>query len=228
MKLWVEKGTWCRKNAREKLAQIDPASIKRIAVIKHGAFGDLLLTRPLLITLRSAFPEARLTLSIISHYTRGAPDDLVDQVHCVPSSKDKAGLRKSLAAYRELGAQDLLFDITASTRSFTLSGLTPARFKIGFQHRGIHKRIYDVAIPRAAYRFEAETFLEQLCPLGIQFDWPPRFDMPVTPLSHERPYVVYFPTASTPDKSWPAERFSALIEQMVEKLPNHNHILLCG
>lgn len=228
MRLTVEKSTWRSKNAREKLARIEPQSVRRIAVIKHAALGDMLLTRPLFITLRSHFPAAELTLSVIGHYLRGSPKDLVDRIHTMPSGKDKPGLLSSLKAFRELGEQDLLFDITASTRSFFLSRLTKARFKIGYQHRGVHRLIYDVAIPRAAYRYEAETFAEQLHPLGIQFDWPPRFEMGVEPLKRDRPYIVYFPTASNLEKSWPAEHFSELLSQLSIEFPSYDHIILSG
>ena len=214
MKLCKEANTWQSKKAAEKLARINNADIKSIVVIKHAAFGDLLLLRPFLVELRKAFPNAKITLSVISHYLRGIPEDLVNHVHVVPSSKEKKGVIDSIKAYKELGPHDLLFDLTASTRSFILSLVTKAQFKIGFQYRSLHKFIYDFAIPRSTYRFEAGTFLEQLCPLGIDYEWPPRFEMQVRGISRDRPYIIYFPTASSPDKSWPADNFSILIRNM--------------
>jgi ADP-heptose:LPS heptosyltransferase len=228
MKLWKEANTWQSNKAAEKLARLERTDIHSIAVIKHAAFGDMLLLRPFLIELRTAFPEARITLSVISHYLRGIPEDLVDRIHVVPSTKEKKGIRYAFKIYKELGSQDLLFDLTASTRSFILSLITKAKFKIGFQYRSLHMFIYDIAIPRSTYRFEAGTFLEQLCPLGINFAWPPQFDMKVSPVIREKPYIVYFPTASSPAKSWPAENFSILIGKMAAELPHHEHIILSG
>jgi ADP-heptose:LPS heptosyltransferase len=228
MKLWKEANTWQSKKAVKKLARIEPTDIHRIVVIKHAAFGDMLLLRPFLIELREAFPHASITLSVISHYLRGIPEDLVDRVHIIPSTKERKGVYDSFKAYKELGPHDLLFDLTASTRSFSLSLLTKAKFKIGFQYRSLHKYIYDIAIPRSAYRFEAGTFLEQLCPLGIAYEWPPRFEMQTTEIKRDKSYIVYFPTASTPDKSWPAQNFSVLIRNMAEELPQYDHIILCG
>lgn len=228
MRLWHETDTWQRRQAREHLANLSNDEIRRIAVIKHAAFGDMLLLRPFLITLRQHFPHARITLSVISHYLRGIPDDLVDDVHVVPGSKEGKGWLATLRSYRELGAQDLLFDLTASTRSFIISRLTPASFKIGYQYRSVHKWVYDMAIPRSCFRFEAETFLEQLHPLGIGFDIPLPFDLPVMSRSAEQATFVYFPTASHPEKAWPVEHFTLLINEMAERYPTVQHIILAG
>ncbi len=228
MKLWCEKRTWVSKNASDKLARLSRKDIRNIAVIKHAAYGDLLCTRPFLIMLRKHFPKAKLTFSAISHYQRGIPDDLVDRVHIMLSSQEKKSLSDRLRAMKALGHHNLLFDLTASTPTFLLSWLTPADFKIGFQHRNIHKWIYDVAILRAEYRFEAETFLEQQHVLGLQYDWPLRYEMPVTPAKREKQYMVYFPTCSTPDRVWPIERMTKLIAEMATSYPDHDHIVLSG
>ena len=65
MKLWKEANTWQSKKAVDKLARIEPTDIHSIVVIKHAAFGDMLLLRPFLIELRKAFPGASITLSVI-------------------------------------------------------------------------------------------------------------------------------------------------------------------
>jgi ADP-heptose:LPS heptosyltransferase len=228
MKLWKEANTWQSSKATQKLEQIAISDIKKIAVIKHAAFGDQLLLRPFLIELRNAYPDAFISLSVISHYMRGIPEDLVDRIHTVPSRKEKKGLLAAYQAYKDLGSHDLLFDLTASTRSFIISKLTPAKFKIGFQYRSVHKFVYDIAIPRSTYQFEAGTFLEQLCPLGIAYEWPPRFEMKTGNLQRNKPYIVYFPTASTPAKSWSAENFSNLIRNMATELPEFEHLILSG
>ncbi len=228
MKLWRERNTWHAKGAEQKLARIDRAAVRSIAIIKHAAFGDLLLTRPFLLTLREHFPDASLTFSAVSHYLRGLPEDLVDRVHVTPGKKERPGLRARIASFRALGYHDLLFDLTASTRSFQITRANPAGFKIGYQHRGVHRWVYDAAIPRADFRFEAETFLEQLNVVGVQFDWPPRFGMEIEPLHRERPYIVYFPTASEPRKAWPVENFARLIGECSAALPDHEHVVLSG
>lgn len=228
MKLWKERHTWVARNAEQKLACLQHTDVKRIAVIKHAAYGDLLCTRPFLVTLRQLFPQASITFCGISHYTRGLPHDLVDRVHIVPSRKDKKGHWHTFKEYKKLGSHDLLFDLTGSTPSFMVSLLNRAAFKIGFQHRAIHKWIYDVAIPRAEFRFEAETFIEQLNLLGFQAKLPLDYGLQIDPIQREKPYLVYFPTASTPDKCWPMERFVQLIDNLATQYPEREHILLKG
>jgi len=228
MKIWRERHTWTAGDAVKKLAGIDINKVKNIAIIKHAAFGDLLCTRPFLVTLRNYFPNANLTFCAISHYTRGIPDDLVDRVFITPGKNKKSGLWSKMQEFRQLGKQDLIFDLTNSTPSFLITLLNHAGFKIGFQHRFIHKLVYDVAIPRAEFRFEAETFLEQLNILGLQYELPLRYAFPVTALHRPKPYVIYFPTASARNKSWPIENFIELIDQMAVRFPDLDHILLSG
>jgi hypothetical protein len=44
---------------------------------------------------------------------------------------------------------------------------TQATLKIDFIHKGLQRLRCDVAIPRAHYRFEVETFMEQLNVIGL-------------------------------------------------------------
>lgn len=228
MKIWISKESWKSRRADTQMAGLDFGDIKNIAVIKHGALGDMVLTRPMLVTLREHFPNARLTLSVVSNYVRGIPEDLVDRVHIALGNERTYPRSDILNSYRSLGQQDILFDISATTRSFIISKLTNARLKVGYMHRGMHRFLYDVAIPRAEYRFEAETFLEQLHVLGIDFSWPLDFRPGTVPMHRERPYLVFFPTASAPDKCWPAERFAKLISDSLAERPQFEHILLSG
>ena len=228
MKLWHDKRTWVSKKAQKKLERLTQPDIKSIAVIKHAGYGDLLCTRPFLVTLRQAFPQAKVTFSAISHYLRGVPEDLVDRVHVVSGGGDGKGWFARYREYRKLGRHNFLFDLTASTPSFLITAVNPADFKVGFQHSGVHRLVYDVAIQRAEYRFEAETFLEQLHILGLAFEWPPPYAYPVEPLVRQRPYCVYFPTASVPGKAWPASHFVELIDQVARAYTTYDHIVLSG
>ncbi|OGT20643.1 MAG: hypothetical protein A2V90_06745 [Gammaproteobacteria bacterium RBG_16_57_12] len=83
-------------------------------------------------------------------------------------------------------------------------------------------------MPRSDLRFEAENMLEMLSVFGHRHHYPPVFAMPVQATQRERPYLVYFPSASTSAKCWPHASFSALIKQMVLRYPDHDHIVLQG
>lgn len=227
MKIWSWKRTWVAPQAPAKAAGLHFNEVRRIAVLKHAALGDMLLTRPFLLTLRNYFPNAQITLSVVENYQAGIPHDLIDRLHVTLSSK-KTGALTRLRNYRELGPHDLLFDISAVTRTFWISFLNKASLKIGFQHRNLHRYIYDIALNRTGFRFEAETFLDQLQVLGIDYDWPLRFDYDPGTVDIAQPYLVYFPTASDNYKAWQAEHFAELIRQMSGEYPGYQHILLGG
>lgn len=69
-------GIWTRKNVNKKIENLSYSDIKAIAILRHAALGDMVLTRCFIIEARKLFPNAKITLSIISNYTRGIPEDL--------------------------------------------------------------------------------------------------------------------------------------------------------
>ena len=230
MKLWFKSGAWASKKAVQVAKQIQPDEVQRVAVIRHAAVGDLVLTRPFLIELRRFFPNAKITLSLCSNYTRGVPADLVDRVHVVYGS-DQRGIKltQQFKRAKELGDQDLLFDLAVTSRSTWLCLLTRAKLKIGFPYHNIQRYVfYDIAVSRSDMRFEAENVLEMLNILGHATQYPLAFDMQVEATEREKPYVVYFPSASVVTKCWPHSSFAALVAGMAEKYPDHEHVVLAG
>lgn len=230
MKLWFKSGAWANKKAAQVASRLAPHEVRSVAVIRHAAVGDMVLTRPFLIELRRFFPNAKITLSLVTNYTRGAPLDLVDRVHVAYGSDQRGvGLKAQIARGKELGYHDLVFDLAATSRSFWLCKLTPARLKIGFPYRAIQRMLfYDVTTLRSDLHFEAETMLEMLNVLGHAHESPLRFAMPVIAAQRSKPYVVYFPSASTPDKCWPHAHFAELVARMAQRYPDHEHIVLKG
>ena len=230
MELWFKSGGWANKRAANVARQISPQKVKKVAVIRHAAVGDMVLTRPFLIELRCFFPNAEITLSVSSNYTRGMPSDLVDHVHEVyGNDRRDVTLKEQIARAKELGEQDLLFDLAATSRSFWLCKLTKAKLKLGFPYHAIQRPLfYDITIPRSDLRFEAENMLELLNVLGHAHEYPLRFDMPVTPTQRDKPYAVYFPSASTTEKCWPHNCFADLVGRMADQYPEREHIVLEG
>lgn len=230
MRFWFGNGAWASKKARQKVKQMDPAQIRSIAVIRHAALGDLVLTRPFLIELRKHFPQATITLSLVSNYTRGAPEDLVDRIHIAyGNDRRDVSIREQIKRAKELGPQDLLFDLAATSRSFWLCVLTRARLKMGFPYHRLQQYFfYDVTVPRSDMRFEAEVMLDMLNAIGIKTAYPLQFDLPGDINSSERGYVVYFTSASAPHKCWPDDHFAILIRQLAELYPALDHVMLEG
>ena len=230
MKLWFNKGIWKRKNTDEKIRELSFSDIKKIAILRHAALGDMVLTRSFIIEARKAFPNAIITLSVVSNYTRGTPEDLVDRVHIVyGSDKKDVSIKERYKRFKELGDQDIIFDLATTSRSTLTCLLNRATLKIGFPYRKLQARLlFDIATPRSDLNFEGCDMMNMLNALGIKTAYPHQYDMPGEALKREKPYIIYFIGASTPDKVWPAERFSQLIEVMSKDYPDHDHLVLEG
>ena len=230
MRLWFNKGVWKRKNIENKIEKLSFEDIKKIAILRHAALGDMVLTRSFIIEARKAFPNAVITLSIVSNYTRGAPEDLVDRIHVVYGSDRKdVSLGERYRRIKELGDQDIIFDMASSSRSSMTCLLNRATLKIGFPYRKIQARLlFDIAVPRSDLNFEGCDMMSMLNALGVKTSYPHQYAMPGETLKRPRPYLIYFIGASTPDKVWPAERFSQLIGSMSKDYPDHDHLVLEG
>ena len=68
MKFWGHHGVYKSKRAKKTIRKISRDGIKSIAVIRHAALGDMVLTRSFLVEARKAFPNASITLCLVSHY----------------------------------------------------------------------------------------------------------------------------------------------------------------
>lgn len=229
MHVYSQRGAWMSKAAHQKLAQLEQSSVKKIAVIRHAALGDMLLTRPFLIEIRKYFPNAQITLSVVSHYQNGIPHDLIDHLHVACGNDQREISRfEQLRKLRELGEQDIIFDVAATPRSKILCFVSKARLKIGFPYKMMQRWLYDATILRTAFKFEAELMQDMLHLLGHVCEFPPRFDMPGEAVSRDRPFILYFTGSSKPQKCWPMERFTQLVAEMASLYKDTDHLLLEG
>ena len=229
MKFWFHRGAWASKKARQVAEQINPAEVKSIAVIRHAALGDMVLTRAFLVEVRRFFPAASITLSLSSNYTFGAPEDLVDRTHVMyGSDQKKLPLKEQIKRARELGYHDLVFDLAATARSFWLCKLTSARLKVGFPYHTLQRVFYDITVPRSDLVFEAENMLDMLNLFGHANQYPLDYGVTVQPEQRGKPYIIYFPGASMKDKCWPQESFIELIRSMSADYLEYEHVVLKG
>ncbi|MBI3561224.1 MAG: glycosyltransferase family 9 protein [Gammaproteobacteria bacterium] len=230
MKFWFERGAWASAKAKRIITDLIPAQVRRVAVIRHAALGDMVLLRPFLLELRRCFPNAQLTLSMVSHYTYGAPVDLVDQVHTMYGSDQRqVSVREQIRRAQALGPQDIIFDQASTTRSHWLCLLSQAKLKVGFPYRPWQRYVFfDAVVWRSDFQFEAETMLDMLRLLGFKPRAPLVFDLPGPARVHHKPYMVYFPTASVGSKCWPQAHYTQLIERLAVAYPQLDHFVLQG
>jgi len=225
MKLYFQKGVWISKRGKAAAEAIDPAEINNIAVIRHAALGDMILTRNFLIELRKAFPNALITFSVVSNYTSGIPGDLVDRVHILNVSSKGMDYLRNL---KELQFHDIIFDLAATARSMWLCKMNDAKLKVGFPYHTAQRFFYDIVVPRSDMHFEVDNMLDQLKIFGFVPQIPHVYNLPGPALKRDTPYVLYFTTASTIKKCWPIERFMNLIAKMSSALPRLDHLVLEG
>jgi ADP-heptose:LPS heptosyltransferase len=232
--LWFEKGAYANKKSRDYLANnFSQSEVKKIAVIRHAALGDQVITRPFLIELRKFFPNATITLSAVSNYQYGMPDDLVDKLHMTHGSDKKADItfKEKIANFKELGEQDIIFDLAATNRSYWLCALNKAKLKIGFPYgHWTARALYDIALFRSDFTAELEVMLDMLRILGHNPIYPLDYAYP----NHEedaqtnKPYIVYFNGASQERKMYPFDKMKTLLLEASEALPDHQHVYLEG
>ena len=223
-------GVWARKNVNKKIAHLSHSDVKKIAILRHAALGDMVLTRCFIIETKKLFPSARITLSVISNYTRGIPEDLIDRVHVIHGTDQRdAPIGERIRKIKELGPQDIIFDLAAGNRSFLTCLFTSATLKIGFPYRKIMAwMFYDITTCRSDLNFEVNDMLGMLHIFGAKTEYPHVYDMPGEAVKRDRPFIVYFIGASGPEKCWPKENFSELITKMAAEFPDKDHLVLGG
>jgi len=143
MRFWFKKGAWASEKGYTVIDGMKADAIQSIAVIRHSALGDMMLTRPFFVEAKKAFPNAKITISVLESYTRGVPDDLVDRVHIVFNKKpNRLSFKSRLQNLRELGDHDILFDLADTSRSLLLCFFNKAKLKIGFPYRTTYKYLF--------------------------------------------------------------------------------------
>lgn len=231
---WFDKGAYISKYAERYVTNsFDPKQIKKIAVIRHAALGDQVITRPFLVEARKFFPNAEITLVSVSNYQYGTPSDLVDKV-VVQIGKDIKNNHSAYERYqniKSLGAQDIIFDLANTNRSLWMTALNSAKIKVGFPYKNTTKGlIYDIAIFRSDLQPEVDCLLDMLKVFGHQPSYPLDFAYPsnLEVVNTEKPYIVYFNGASDPVKTLPKENMYELIDSATESLSQYTHIFLEG
>lgn len=232
--LWFEKGAYANRKSRAFLAKdFNPLLIKRIAVIRHAALGDQVITRPFLVELRKFFPNAIITLSAVSNYQYAMPDDLCDELHLLHGSDKKHDItiKEKISNIKALGEQDIIFDLAATNRSYWLTALSKAKLKIGFPYKSwVAKALYDVCVFRSDFTAELEVMLDMLRLLGhaptypLDFAYPSHLEM----AKPSQPYIVYFNGGSQAYKMYPFDKMKTLMIKASKTLPHHRHIFLEG
>ncbi|WED42458.1 glycosyltransferase family 9 protein [Legionella cardiaca] len=209
--------------------------INSICIVRLSALGDVLMLVPLIRTLQANIPDASITWVI----SRPAYDlvEGMDGVEFIVINKPN-----SIADYWRFKKQlkgrffDVLLATQASFRANLLYPLIRASRKIGFDaHRAKdgHKWVINETI-RAAKEHNLEGFLQFAKVLGLLKE-DLRWDLPIMQADYEwarmhlpaeGPVLLVNPAASKPERSWPVERYVAVIREAQQRW--HAQVVLTG
>jgi ADP-heptose:LPS heptosyltransferase len=188
---------------------------RRIVVARLHAFGDAVITLPLLAGLRRACPQARLEIITSPEYTGlFEATTLTDHVWSLRTDRSRRSrLRSTLFLATRIGPIDLFVDLQRSTQSQLLRRMLRPRAWVAF----------DRFAPRPALTRYHDA-LEWVGVKGIA----PTYDIPLRPglrevardlLGVDRgiPLVCLNPAGCWDTKRWPIERYRLLAEEFVER-----------
>jgi len=218
--------------------------LKKILFIQMGQLGDLVLETAGVEAIKKKFPEAKI-ISLVGPWGEEwvRRDPLIDKVivydaSWIRPSHLKAGrggrglFHTLIALWRE--RIDLSIDFRGEANNIILAYLTGARLRLGYSLRS-----QNVFLPIEEVKFllnlsceypwekrhsfhQVEHNLRLLKKLGVRGDFKPRALTPSQGAKRERseakpPLVIVHPGASRIEKTWPAEKFSKLIERLQDE-----------
>ena len=207
---------------------------KRILIVRPSALGDVCRTVGVLVSLRKAYPEARIdwvvqeefSAAIRSHPALNGTIEF-PRVRLGRWWRSPARAREVLHWLRELrqGGYDLVFDLQGLGRSGMMTWVTGAKRRVGRRWaRELGWLGYNVRHPLPTDRHTVEQMMALLVAEGIA----PVYDLTLYVAQEHRrwwasqpqargAYAVLAPTSRWPSKRWPAADFSALIGPLLER-----------
>lgn len=204
-----------------------PKQTRRVLIIKHGAFGDMILATGPFRAIRTQFPDAHMTLittapfvSLATHM--GIFDDIITDIR----PKGLTGLIHRLKMGLQLRGLDFdwVFDLQHSSRTATYFHM------MRWQHPSLKWSgiaagcSHPHTNPSRDHMHTVERTAEQLNMAGVGSSLTdiPAFDLDwlkadISALSVPNSAVILVPAASPkrPEKVWPTAHYAALAKQLV-------------
>jgi heptosyltransferase-3 len=206
---------------------------QRILVVKLRYIGDVLLSTPVVASLRAAFPRAEISMLV----NAGTEAMVADNPHLdeVVLVERRASPLRQLGFVRRLRARrvDLVIDLTDGDRAAILSRATGAPVRVGFNREALWRgRLYThvVRVPAEPTPVVRQHLLA-LETLGIPaVDSRPRLwvrpsadagaagAVAAVGIEPGERFVAVHPGARWWFKGWPAERFARVIDHLQDKV----------
>jgi len=210
------------------------ASVERVLLIRPSALGDVCRTVPVLVSLRRAWPSARIDWLVQDTFAEAvcAHPDLSGVVpfdrrglsgwwRSVGGTRRTAGFLRSLGR----GGYDVVIDAQGLARSAIFSVFTGARTRVGA------KQSAELAWLSANVRADVPTELHTVDrmlglveAIGVEAVRDLRLYAPAScsaslvlryPWVEDGRYAVIAPTSRWAGKAWPADRYAAVAEALL-------------
>ena len=209
----------------------------RILISRMKFIGDVVLTTPIIRSVRNACPGAFIAymgeknaVSLLDH------NPFLNEIIAFDFGRPTVFEQSRVALHLRRREFDLAIDLYGNPRSALLTAISGARVRVGPARKG-RGRFYTVQVkddefPKTAVEFHnrfieaagiepsadrTEIFLteDEKREARIYLQW---FNRDQNPIDLARPIVGIHPGATWPAKKWLAERFSALADHIAAKL----------
>lgn len=225
-------------------------SIQRILIVKLRHHGDMLLTTPVINTLRQNYPQAQIDVLLYKEtQDMLASHPALSNVFVIDRQWKKQGtkahLRHELNLIRQLKGQgyDLVVNLADQWRSAIIARLTGARIRLGFdlpKRRGFlwrHCHTHLVPVSDHARLHTVEQNLSLLQPLGlptlsqqVTMSYPPQDWQTCEQLLRQQgitgDYIVVQPTSRWFFKCWSEEKMAATVSAL--QADGHRLVITSG
>lgn len=212
-----------------------PPSPRAILILKPCCVGDILLSTPLVATIRRAYPQARLDYAVgpWSRPLLESNPHLNDLVDCGRVGSGRYGWGDYWALVQRLraGEYEACFVLERSPLISLLPYLAGIPHRVGLDSGGRGFSL-TVRVPVEGIKHEAELYLDTARVVGLRVERPvlefyPRAEERERAqllLPNRQPLVAIHPAGGRnpgmylPAKRWPSERFAAIADRIIESL----------
>ncbi|MEW6509671.1 MAG: glycosyltransferase family 9 protein [Bacteroidota bacterium] len=216
----------------------DPApAYRRILLTRMKFIGDVVLTTPVIRSVRTAYPDAWIAylgdknaVALLEHHP------CLNEIIAFDFSRPAIIEQTRVALHLRRSRFDLAIDLFGNPRSALLTWLSGARVRVGPARRGRGRlytiRVADDGMPKTAIAFHNQYIAAAGIPpvasrtelvltdderreARIYLQW---LEYESRPLDLTRPIVALHPGATWPAKRWLPERFAELADQIAARL----------